>query len=334
MQRDDALRRLGVAADAAPAEIRSAYARELREIDQQFDAAGFQLLREAYEAALNKAPMSADAANADGASAPLTLDAYGETGETTDAGSAQGQAAFDEFLADVAAFPARAVAYEAAPWVMLLERRLESDRLVLIAARTHFEARLAHFLAAGWRPGHEGLFAAACSRLGWTAERRRLLALGRAGEWLDHAIEQGAAWRAQSESERVKQTAALTLLGQQAEPSDDDIAAHFYRLQKMEEYFPAWMAVTANTQRLAQWRAKSRWMPEWQHGLGAIEAKAAAERRVRSTSLLGRWMLLPLILILVSLADRYLPPLGPAIVRMMSSQQHGADRTPDPVRPP
>ena len=331
MRRDDALGRLGVAADADPAEIRRAYARELRKIDQHSDIAGFQLLREAFESAIDiarDAPLAAAATSVRSAPAP---DARRQA---VDAASQEGQAAFDEFLADVDAFPARAVAYEAAPWLLLLERRLASERLMNIAARAHFEALLAQQLAAGWQPGHEGLFDAACSRFGWIGERSRLRALGRAGAWLDLAIDEGAAWRQQGESERLKQTAALALLRHEAEPGDEDLAVHFYHLQKMAEYFPAWLAVTANMQRLDQWRTTSRWIPEWQHGVGASEAQAAAERRVQSTRLFGPWMLLPLILLLISLAARYMPPVGPAIVRMMSSQQHGGGRTPEPPRPP
>ena len=46
------LERLGLRDDAALVDIRRAYARELKLIDQERDAAGFQLLRQAYEEAV------------------------------------------------------------------------------------------------------------------------------------------------------------------------------------------------------------------------------------------------------------------------------------------
>lgn len=50
-----ALRRLGLARDVDERTVRRAYARELKLIDQDSDAAGFQTLREAYDAALDYA---------------------------------------------------------------------------------------------------------------------------------------------------------------------------------------------------------------------------------------------------------------------------------------
>lgn len=63
------LTRLGLDGDADARTIRRAYARELKQIDQERDAAGFQALREAYEAALSwsECRVAAEAAPGHGA---------------------------------------------------------------------------------------------------------------------------------------------------------------------------------------------------------------------------------------------------------------------------
>ena len=67
------LKRLALGLDADTVTIRRAYARELNLIDQEQDLAGFQVLRQAYEAALEWGQAQAGGARARDAAAAARL---------------------------------------------------------------------------------------------------------------------------------------------------------------------------------------------------------------------------------------------------------------------
>jgi len=189
------LQRLSLAGDADERTIRRAYARELKLIDQEHDAAGFQSLREAYEAALfwvrnpeyfadddgdgeeKPTQVQADAPPAPDVGGTEVIEATALPAEVLPADEepqALGDEVFEEFVARLPALAAAAKGpiESETPWTQALQTCLDDLRLFGIDAREQFERRVAVLLAEGWRPGHEALLVAAVDTFGWAAERR------------------------------------------------------------------------------------------------------------------------------------------------------------------
>lgn len=195
MQQNSPLARLGLDDSADAGAIRRAYARELKQIDQQSDAAGFQLLRDAYEKAMawaNRKSVGGSGASTVVAAMPEAQappappgapvhpqdEAPHRDGQRTapppptasarDAGAGEiplrlAQAVFEEFQAAGAKLVAQRYKRDATQWREQLKHCLDDERMLNLGARAHFEFLIGRLLADGWQAGHECLFVAGCS---------------------------------------------------------------------------------------------------------------------------------------------------------------------------
>lgn len=279
------LQRLGLDQDSDARAIRRAYARALKLIDQEQDSAGFQQLREAYDAALQWAawhtqqPVTAPepqatAPNYSLAHTPGTLDAAAAAPVTADAPSAAA-AVFGEFQAAMAQLLQQQRTQNTAEWQRALQHSLNDERLLDFDARFAFETQIAQLLVSGWQPGHDTLFTAAGKVFQWEDERRSLQQLGRSGMLIDRAISEHAVYQTLSESERMIHHAALALLRKDSQPSAYQLRGDMPYVERLMQLFPTWMPMVVDLARVAQWRAsyralpaeKKSWWPTWRFNL-------------------------------------------------------------------
>lgn len=238
------LARLGLDQGAGASEIEQAYARELALIDQERDAAGVEALRTAYAAALQWATLPRPAADADAAAAE----------------------AFARFTADFAAMM-RAAGAQLAACRAVLERALGQPALRDIDARTGFERRLVHLLAAGWKPGHEFLLVVASAAFAWSGEQRRLAEFGDAGQRLSQAIDERNRFDAQPHDDQLALGQVVGALRSDAAPDTAQLLRSVAHLDALEARFPAWLAMVTNAGRIAHWRDLERKIPAWRRRL-------------------------------------------------------------------
>lgn len=280
------LERLGLDETADERAIRRAYARALKQIDQEADPAGFQSLREAYEAALmwlryRDYEEAADEAHGEeAAAAPVAaVDESAQepaalpVSEASDAFDADRQLAHDvfaEFLmraAGISSGPHRA---DAEVWMACLRQSLDDTRLLGIVAREIFEWHVAALLAEGWRPGHEALLVAAGQVFGWNEDRRRVQALGRAGALLDEAIAQRAIFDLQAPDEMRAQRDLIARLRDPSPPGTRELLRHSRALEMMVVRFPTWLPLITSVPNIVRWREMRDEMPAWKRRVGSI----------------------------------------------------------------
>lgn len=283
------LSRLSLDGDADSRAIRRAYARELKLIDQQRDAADFQDLREAYEIALRWAEHQAQAISlpvvAESAIVPLSeqtnagsgaragpcssthRDSYRQHAAATPSAEAAqppdqpqwlAEQAFGQLMDTCEKLALRNHPYGDDEWVAALRQQLKDDPLLNIAARAQFEGRIVQLLAGGWRPGHQHLFGAAVSVFDWAADRRRLQQFQSPGHFLDLAIDQGAMFAAQSEAGLSVQRRIIDRLRTPAMPEKHQLLRHGPHLEKMMVRYPAWLAVITDGEAARRWRSRYR----------------------------------------------------------------------------
>jgi protein TonB len=274
------LQRLGLDDDTDARSIRRAYARELKLIDQERDSAGFQELREAYDAALRwsswreqqaaqqpapapestapdygmaRTPVTLAVPPADAAETPPSL--------TLEDPQAAAAAVFDEFHAAIKQLAQQRHAQNSAEWQRTLQHSLDDQRLLNVTARIYFEAHIAHLLATGWQPGHEILFVAACKVFHWSDDRRRLRQLGHAGMQIDRAVDEYTMFERLPESELMLHRAALSLLRKDSQPTDYQLRGDMPYVEFLVQHFPAWMSMVVDVNVVEQWRASFRALP-------------------------------------------------------------------------
>jgi protein TonB len=289
---DDFLELLGLDQHAGEREIRGAYARRLKRIDQEQDPEGFQRLRTAYETALDWARWKARQAEAEQddtepahetmpVAAEADADVGADIGSRTSAVPEESANAASDAAHPIAPAPAAApdpgdlahavferlaqkipelaaqqgARTELAAWKDELLLRLNDDELFNIDARITFEAIVATVLAQGWRPGHENLFAVAQEVFGWEQDRRRLLQFGRAGALLDQALGEQAMFLNLPQTEQLALRAAARALREPGPPETRRLLAAMPNVEQLVEHFPALAQVVVSLDNVDHWRA-------------------------------------------------------------------------------
>jgi outer membrane biosynthesis protein TonB len=256
---------LGLDQDARERDIRSAYAKRLKGIDQEHDAQGFQHLRAVYEEALAWAAWKKREAEAPPEAktsiAPASVDdtapetpAVPEPVDPNDPHTL-GQAAFARLASDLEALATQPAQDNGQPWKDALRRRLDDDDLINIDARIVFEAIVATILAHGWRPGHESLFVAALEVFGWDADPRRLLAFGHAGPVLDRALAERRLFATQPPPQQAAMRRAARALRDTAAPTEQRLRSDMRTVETMMARFPYMMRIIVSLENVEHWRA-------------------------------------------------------------------------------
>lgn len=284
------LQRLALGDDADERAIRRAYARELKQIDQEADPAAFQSLREAYEAALAWAQWQKDqqlasphdqafasdtdqadhvvhAAAADAIVAPeFASDAPAAAPDSAELAPhiAQADAAFAALLQGIDS-DAPHTTIDIAFWQARLEHSL--DQLVSIEARGVFEQHVAGLLVHGWRPGHEMLLIAAADRFNWKEDRHRLYSLGTAGAMLNQALEEHAMFSLQKEHARWQQSLLIARLRNLQPPSSGELIRHHTTLGWLQANYSNWLSIITNADAIPRWQQAYDDLPPWRRKL-------------------------------------------------------------------
>lgn len=148
-----ALARLGLESNADAKGVRRAYARALKELDQEAGIPAFQSLREAYELALGSQP----------ADKPMMAPSVTEN---------ESQEAFEWMVAAVAVISGGRRIADETIWVDALREQLAEQQPVGIDAGWRLETAIGRLLIKGWQPGHEALLIAATEYFGWAEHGR------------------------------------------------------------------------------------------------------------------------------------------------------------------
>ncbi|HEX8612472.1 MAG TPA: hypothetical protein VF800_14390, partial [Telluria sp.] len=257
----DFLARLGLDTTADERATRRAYARLLKQIDQETEVHRFQQLRQDVEAALAWLAARHEGDDDAGGSQPVRPrpppPAAGSgswpIGDAV-AGADPEQVADQVFRRFHDALPALRpghLRYDAA--LAELQRCIDDERLINIAARTGFEARIACFLASRYDPDHDTLLKAATQVFGWNADLHRLDSFGHAGATLKRAIDERTMFQAQNAMERTSQRQALEALRKPGVPGPGELNRLTPHLHTLLTRFPVWMTLIADDEVLRRW---------------------------------------------------------------------------------
>lgn len=275
------LQRLGLDETCTERDIRRAYARALKDIDQERELEAFQSLRASYEAALywvsldQAAPADAAQTDASRKDAPQTdtsqRDASRPDTSRTDASQTDAAAELvlqiDPLKDAQQAFQLFAEqfgrlcridrpTFDSA--VALLTEQLNSDHLLNTNARAIFEQLCAQVLAEGWRAGHE-LLLPACDRcFGWDNDRHLAARMGHAGAIMQQVLLERAEFNTLSNDLRQQMRTAIQRLRQSAEPEPHELATVVPAMEKMLPVFPAYLQTITDMHRFMSWQARWR----------------------------------------------------------------------------
>lgn len=146
-----ALSHLGLDASASVKDVRRAYARALKTIDQETQQSVFQALRNAYELAIRSQSVGL-------AEVPASV-AEDEARE-----------AFEWIVAAVTVISSGRRIADETIWVDDLREQLAEQQPINIDAGRNLEAAICQLLLQGWKPGHEALLLAATDHFGWAEQ--------------------------------------------------------------------------------------------------------------------------------------------------------------------
>ncbi|SFG67901.1 hypothetical protein SAMN05518865_1169 [Duganella sp. CF458] len=243
-----ALAHLGLEAGATDQEVRRAYARALKLIDQETELAAFQALRGAYELAIG-------------------LRSGGEPEIPEPFGVDEAQEAFEWIIAAVAVISGGRRIADETIWVDDLREQLAEQQPVGLDAGPYLEAAICRFLLNGWQPGHEALLLAATDHFGWADE----------GTWPN--IQIAEAWQErwllhrQPETLRAPLVRVIRDLRQAHEPELSRLRRDHGYFELLATYYANLAPIIVDMQMLQRWRELAKplglapdvsWTAPWQ----------------------------------------------------------------------
>jgi protein TonB len=286
------LARLGLDQHADERDIRRAYSRELKLIDQEENAADFQALRAAYEAALEwlsrrdwtkspgtqtadwpvpavsgANPVPENQATQAGLTKPFTTIEEDpiRSGEPVDLSTSPAQDAakvFNEFIKQFDEQSSVAYRLGASEIREQIQSCANDQRLMKLGAREAFEQYLAVHLIQGWRTNHEMLLAAAAEVFSWRTDRHRVKALGAIGLVLERAMLEWDLFEQDAKQQKFGSIGEVeNLLYQLRHDMMPDEKTMFHGLmavENMRKRYPTWLPIVTAVQNIARWRELRR----------------------------------------------------------------------------
>jgi protein TonB len=288
METPDFILYLGLRADADERAIRKAYARQLKEIDQETQVDAFQMLRQAYNAALywaaaklhSNAPHDSKSDSEKGFSEtveqpPIANLPTEENTQAQPANEGHSHPATQQELVHQSEQKARsaldAVGEQLRTHALdsndeahkLLSQALETPSLMDMDARFLFEWGIASWLANGWQPGHQYLFPTAMDIFKWRQERARLYGFGQAGYVVDLAIAELEMYDAQPWEVRPAQRDLIRQLRDGQHPGNRHLVKNMPTVEHLAALYPHWLHMITNTSNIVQWRTWHSQAPAW-----------------------------------------------------------------------
>lgn len=292
---------LGLDTNADEREIKKAYARELKKIDQEKDLAGFQNLREAFEQAKRWAKFR-DSAVRPALAEQVTVTTASEVEEIgvanfreyqehsqefeqkeTDPISLteqpqviqvitpqidylgeqekEGELACVRFLEAVAAIPTNRVPVVEQAIGEQMERALSDPHMVSLVTRNRFEQCVAQFLASGWKPRKELVLNVAITAFRWNADSQRLPAIPVVGRVLNEVLEERIALSQMPGEVRHDIIDVLQRLRYGPVANEADVIAQMYALEIIESRFTAMLRLMTNASAAGQWHEVATSVP-------------------------------------------------------------------------
>lgn len=220
--------------------VRRAYARRLRELDPDVDAAGFEQLRLAYEAARAWCDQHADITEAD--IQPTALPAG-----TSDAGAPK-----DDFAEGLVRQLAEDAATQpAAAMDALLAGALATLRMRYVDAPGELEDRLVDRLQDGSIANRPALFDAADIHFHWTEIGRGQRDEPRR-QWVERVLAQRETWAGFEERQRRRW---MALIERATQGIDQALARAWPEMARLHAAVPDWLALHLPAGTLAAWVA-------------------------------------------------------------------------------